>query len=395
MTVVHVADGTQVGARAIIIATGARYRRLALDGLADLEGTGVYYAATPEEASRHASDAVAVVGGGNSAGQAAIFKEDGDHPWCARWRRVHPRQRAPSLRCGGRAVTGEAARPSNWGRWGADDERGTLNLITDEVRSAAVAEARTGRVVSLSRPVPAPPLAAGPMAALAAPSVSAMQAAMYTGAGPRALAELLIIMTHSPELTHFDSLAHQVLDGQVYPGRPLGDSADAAGVRHGSTVIFAGGVVTRGVFLDPAPGGAVPEGYGVTGADVDEAATCGGAGVRAGDVIVVRGGWDYAASHHLRLPGITLDAVAWMHDHDVAVYAGDIGDAHPPIDPAVGGALHRVALPRPGMPLIDVADPTALAAASALEGRSTFLFVAAPLRLGAASGVPVNPLAIF
>ena len=73
MTIVHLADGTQAGARAIIIATGARYRRLALDGLADLEGTGVYYAATPEEASRHASDAVAVVGGGNSAGQAAIF----------------------------------------------------------------------------------------------------------------------------------------------------------------------------------------------------------------------------------------------------------------------------------------------------------------------------------
>ena len=222
-----------------------------------------------------------------------------------------------------------------------------------------------------------------------------MQAALYTGADPHALAELLIIMTHSPELTHFDSLAHQVLDGQVYPGRPLGDSADAAGVRHGSTAIFAGGVVTRGVFLDLAPGGAIPEGYGVTGADLSEAAARGGAEVRAGDAIVVRGGRDYAASRHLRLPGMTLDAVGWMHDHDVAVYAGDIGDAHPPIDPVVGGALHRVTLPRLGMPLIDVADPAPLAAASAEEGRSTFLFTAAPLRLKAASGVPVNPLAIF
>ena len=73
VTLVHLSDGTQVGARAIIIATGARYRRLDLDGLADLEGTGVYYAATPEEADRHAGDAVAVVGGGNSAGQAAVF----------------------------------------------------------------------------------------------------------------------------------------------------------------------------------------------------------------------------------------------------------------------------------------------------------------------------------
>jgi cation diffusion facilitator CzcD-associated flavoprotein CzcO len=55
------------GARAVVIATGARYRRLDLPGLADLEGTGVYYAATLEEATRHADHAVAVVGGGNSA----------------------------------------------------------------------------------------------------------------------------------------------------------------------------------------------------------------------------------------------------------------------------------------------------------------------------------------
>jgi len=79
---VHLSDGTQVGARAVVIATGARSRRLDLDGLAALEGTGVYYAATPEEASRHAGDAVAVVGGGNSAGQAAVFL-------AARTRRVY------------------------------------------------------------------------------------------------------------------------------------------------------------------------------------------------------------------------------------------------------------------------------------------------------------------
>ena len=90
------------------------------------------------------------------------------------------------------------------------------------VLRATYSEARPGRVVSLSRPVPASPLAAGPMAALAASSVPAMQAALYTGADPRALAELLIIMTHNPELTHFDSLAHQVLDGAGVPGPSAG-----------------------------------------------------------------------------------------------------------------------------------------------------------------------------
>jgi thioredoxin reductase (NADPH) len=71
--VVHLSDGTQADARAVVIATGARYRRLDLPGLASLEGTSVCYATTLEEASRHARDAVAVVGGGISAGQAALF----------------------------------------------------------------------------------------------------------------------------------------------------------------------------------------------------------------------------------------------------------------------------------------------------------------------------------
>jgi kynurenine formamidase len=130
-------------------------------------------------------------------------------------------------------------------------------------------------------------------------------------------------------------------------------------------------------------------------AELEAACARAGVDVRGGDALVVRVGWDYAASRHRHLPGMTLDAVAWMHRHDVAIYVGDIGDAHPPIDPGVPGPLHRVALPRLGMPLIDVADLTGLGAACAEEVRATFLLVAAPLPLAAASGVPVNPLAIF
>jgi kynurenine formamidase len=289
----------------------------------------------------------------------------------------------------------DAELPTNWGRWGDDDERGTLNLITDEVRGSAVAEARTGRTVSLARPIPTAPLLAGPMAGFPAATTSALQVAMFTGAAPRAMAELLILVPHSPEVTHFDSPAHQVLDGQIYPGRRLEDCGGAAGFRHGSTAVFAGGVVTRGVLLDLAPGGSLPAGYAITGADLDAAAERGRLEVRAGDAIVVRGGWDCAASRDQKLPGITPDAVAWMHRHDIAVYAGDVGDAHPPLDPALPSPLHRIGLARLGMPLVDAADPTVLVAACAEEGRCSFLFVAAPPRFEAATGVPVNPLAIF
>ncbi|MGW3965849.1 FAD-dependent oxidoreductase [Amycolatopsis sp. NPDC005003] len=66
-------DGTEIITRTVIIATGARYRRLPLPRLEHLEGTCLYYAATPQEARQCRADPVAVVGGGNSAGQAAVF----------------------------------------------------------------------------------------------------------------------------------------------------------------------------------------------------------------------------------------------------------------------------------------------------------------------------------
>src|SRR5262249_33871891 len=125
--------------------------------------------------------------------------------------------------------------PTNWGRWGERDERGTLNLITAEVRAAAVAEARTGRTVSLARPMPTSPILAAPAAPLGADSIGVMQAALFTGAPVRGTAELVMMLTHSPEVTHLDSLVHQVVDGMVYPGVPYEEAGGAAGYRHGST----------------------------------------------------------------------------------------------------------------------------------------------------------------
>ena len=74
--IVGLADGTDVAGRAVIAATGARYRRLPVDGREALEGNGVYYAATEIEARACGTAPVVVVGGGNSAGQAAVFLGD-------------------------------------------------------------------------------------------------------------------------------------------------------------------------------------------------------------------------------------------------------------------------------------------------------------------------------
>jgi thioredoxin reductase (NADPH) len=77
---VDLSDGTTVAGRAVIAATGARYRRLDVDRLAEFEASSVYYAATDLEARECAGDPVVVVGGGNSAGQAAVFLADRGSP---------------------------------------------------------------------------------------------------------------------------------------------------------------------------------------------------------------------------------------------------------------------------------------------------------------------------
>jgi thioredoxin reductase (NADPH) len=72
----HLEDGGRVDARAVIIASGATYRRPALANLSHFEGTGVYYAASPMESQLCSGEEVVIVGGGNSAGQAAVFLAD-------------------------------------------------------------------------------------------------------------------------------------------------------------------------------------------------------------------------------------------------------------------------------------------------------------------------------
>jgi len=71
--VVRLEDDHEVAARAVLLATGAQYRRLPVDGLGDYEGISIFYAAGPPEAQLCGAARVGVVGGGNSAGQAAVW----------------------------------------------------------------------------------------------------------------------------------------------------------------------------------------------------------------------------------------------------------------------------------------------------------------------------------
>ena len=284
--------------------------------------------------------------------------------------------------------------PTNWGRWGLDDERGTLNHISDEARARGVAAASVGRVVSLAFPVQPAPLA-GPVPFATGPQpAGVMQMLNFNGSPARALTDVLIVNTHHGAVTHIDALGHIPVGDQVYPGVPIAGAVVGGTVQHGSTTPFAAGITTRGVLLDLAPGGRLEPDHLVAGEDLDEAEKRAGVRIESGDALVVRGGWRVA--DHLRepVPAMNVGAVRWMAEREVSVYAGDIGD-RPQFPPTVPLAMHQVALARLGMPLIDNADVAALAAACHELDRYSFLFVVAAAAITGATGLPVNPLAIF
>jgi len=293
----------------------------------------------------------------------------------------------------------EQAKPSsrpltNRGRWGADDDRGTLNFITAAVRARAVAEATTGHVVSLSHPLtPVPVAAPVPVAEHGMPA-AVLQALTFSGSPTQALTDVLVINVHHARSTHVDAPAHIPVDGTVYPGIPLSEATAGATVSRSSSFAFVEGIITRGVFLDLAPGGRLVENHAVTAEDLSAAEERQAVRVESGDALVVRTGWTGADDPFGPLPTTSLSAVEWMADREVALYAGDTGDKLPQ-PTAAPPVLHLVALAQLGMPLIDCANVTELARFCAATERCSFLFVLGTPPVGGATGLPANPLAIF
>lgn len=285
--------------------------------------------------------------------------------------------------------------PDNRGRWGADDQRGTLNLIDADALARAAACVRTGTWVSLALPTEPASMLGGPFAPPAPPSPPVQQALLHTGTPPMGMSEVLVVTPHHPALTHIDAVAHMPVDGSVYPDRPLGEAVTAGGVAHGSTAAFAAGIVTRGVLLDLAPGSKLPAGHPITAADLQAAADLRALDVRPGDALVVRSGWRFSWDHRESGPGMTVDAVTWMHEHGIALYAGDVSDTFPPVNPSIPMPLHMIGLARLGMPLIDSAAVDELASTCVGLGRYDFLLSVAPPRVPGLTGVPVNPIAVF
>jgi kynurenine formamidase len=283
---------------------------------------------------------------------------------------------------------------SNAGRWGADDERGTLNFITNDETVRAARLITTGRVVAASHPLRMEATPAKPR-----PGYYRM---LFRENGTSAC-DAVMMECHGYEITHVDALAHVSMDGTTYNERPFKDVITRDGLTFCSVLPLADGIATRGVLLDVAASQNRPyldRGEGVTAADLDRAEQWAGLTVGRGDALIVRTGLD--AREAVTGPmgpdvraGLENDCIEWLYRREVATFGGDCFDKLPSGDEAYSHPLHSVGIARMGLVLIDHIAVEELASVCSEEGRWEFFFTTAALKIPKGTGSPVNPLCIF
>jgi kynurenine formamidase len=284
----------------------------------------------------------------------------------------------------------------NWGRWGADDEAGAVNLITADKRRAAAGLVRSGRAVSLSREFPVTPGPGNPT-----PAQHWMKT-VPRGAGGFA-ADYYGVFYHGWANTHLDALCHTWDEQGMWNGRDPAREIGFDGARFGGVHHWKDGILTRGVLLDvPRHRGepCVRQERPVHGWELDEIAARQGVRVEPGDAVCVYSGREaWQAAHPDRAygpeprPGLHVSCLPFLRDHDVAVLAWDMMDLVPngyDLAWAVHAAIFAY-----GVALVDNALLEPLARACAEEGRWEFMLVVAPLRVVGGTGSPANPLAVF
>ena len=315
-----------------------------------------------------------------------------------------------------------AARVSNWGRWGPDDQIGTLNLIDAGARLRGAASIREGEAFALGLPLS---------------SDQGIQMGFVKGReNPvRTMISVNEPLSRDPEwiatsedavalalqcATHWDGLAHASYGagpagGRLYNDFPASSVTDEGAGKLGIHLITS--LVSRGVLLDVprAKGVEILEaGYPITPADLDAACALGGVAVEAGDVVLVRTG----QTAHLALsgrpglggaapvrdlvaytwpaPGLTMATAVWFHDRDVAAVATDtmVLEVYPCQDENLYLPVHLLHLVEMGMTQGQNWFLDELADACAADGRYGFLLDATPLPFINALGSPVNPVAV-
>jgi kynurenine formamidase len=294
-------------------------------------------------------------------------------------------------------VAGYIRERNNWGRWGADDEVGAINLITPQKRIEAARLVRSGRAVSLSRDVPTRPGPGNPNPA---------QHWIRTASGPDGgggAVDYYGMIFHGYVMTHVDALCHVWDGGGMWNGRDPQKEVTSNGARFGAIQHWRDGIATRGVLLD------VPRFRGtphvtiespVHADELDAICAAQGVSVGAGDAICVYSGresWQQAnpgwSGYQPPSPGLHASCLRFLRDRDVSVLVWDLMDAAPN-EYGIPWSVHA-AIFAYGVALVDNALLQPLADVCAAEQRYEFMLTLAPLPVFGGTGSPVNPIALF
>jgi kynurenine formamidase len=298
-----------------------------------------------------------------------------------------------------------AEQVKNWGRWGADDELGTLNLITPDVVKRGVAAAKTGKTFSLAIPLSEDGPQIGIIEGRDNPTRRMLMIDQPSLGDPEGMRTSDDAVTMGLQAgTHWDSLAHASFLDQIYNGYPTSTITEAGAAKCGIGNVTK--LVSRGILLDIARTKGkdmldIP--YAITGDDLDEACATQGVEVLPGDVVLIRTGMMQLLKAgqkeaYFGGTGPSFWSTKWFRDHDVAAVATDNVTFEyldfEKLETEMALPVHVLHLVFMGMTQGQNWDLEELAADCAADGVYEFLLEASPEPFVHALGAPVNPIAI-
>jgi kynurenine formamidase len=299
---------------------------------------------------------------------------------------------------------------SNWGRWGPDDEKGTLNLVTPAKRKQAAALVTEGITVSCAWDIentPQPDHVMGTPQRLMVATGEGLLDPDRPG-GPAQFGgamEYFGLVFHGHSVTHLDGLCHIFWDGKMYNGYPAAKVTASQGATKHAITALKDGIMTRGVLLDVAAAKGVDwlaPGEGVGPELLEAAERRQGVRVEEGDVVLLRTGYGRRKREVGRepllqtgFPGWHASALPWIRERGVAMIGCDTAQDVNPSGYKLGLPVHIVGITAMGLWLIDNMQLEDATATAERLKRWTFQFVLSPLRVIGGTGSPANPLAIF
>jgi kynurenine formamidase len=311
-----------------------------------------------------------------------------------------------------RAAIHEAAEKlSNWGRWGKDDQIGTLNNVTSEDLVNAAKLVRKGKVfalgLSLKEPIQSG-LFGGRWNPIHTMLATGTDAAAGNQDNPAPFVRYADDAINMPcqASTQWDALSHIFLDDKMYNGYDA-RLVDARGAKKLGIEHVRDKMAGRGVLLDIARWKgveALQDGYAITNDDLDGCASAQKAGIRKGDFVIVRTGQqerclkqkNWAGYAGGNAPGLAFETCYWIREKDIAAICADTWgcEVRPNETTEAYQPWHWVVIPAIGISMGEIFYVKELAEDCAADGVYEFFFCAPPLHLPGGAGSPINPQAI-